>query len=344
MRAATGVPSVGVLWSAVASVRSGRRTVRPARRRPSNACGLVTSCTRCRSMYSRPSARPRAPPRSSRTASSASLAPSQAEPRLTARKAASSPVWVLEVVRQVGVEGHAVARCQLVALSVAHQHHRAALDERRLAAARLVHRRIVHGARRAARRERVPRELRALARLRRRSAPRSCARACGCLRAGAHSPARPSPRRPRPGAAAATDAAPGPPRCARRPSASGSSRRARPARASARSRRCARPARAGTVPPRRAAPSRARRSSRARPLPPGSARASRRRARDRCSPLSSASYKCTLSQTVGVKIVYARVLWQPPRVIRWRLLLPSNAGHRFKLQGRRGWPATSRGG
>ena len=29
MRAATGVPSVGTLWSAVASVRSGRRTVRP---------------------------------------------------------------------------------------------------------------------------------------------------------------------------------------------------------------------------------------------------------------------------------------------------------------------------
>ena len=27
MRAATGVPSVGVLWSAVASVRSGRRTL-----------------------------------------------------------------------------------------------------------------------------------------------------------------------------------------------------------------------------------------------------------------------------------------------------------------------------
>ena len=50
MRAAIGVPSVGTLWSAVASVRSGRRTVRPARRRPSNACGLVTSWTRCRSM------------------------------------------------------------------------------------------------------------------------------------------------------------------------------------------------------------------------------------------------------------------------------------------------------
>ena len=45
-----GVPSVGTLWSAVASVRSGRRTSRPARRRLSNACGLVTSCTRCRSM------------------------------------------------------------------------------------------------------------------------------------------------------------------------------------------------------------------------------------------------------------------------------------------------------
>ena len=50
MRAATGVPSVGVLWSAVASVRSGRRTVRPASRSPSKACGLVTSWTRCRSM------------------------------------------------------------------------------------------------------------------------------------------------------------------------------------------------------------------------------------------------------------------------------------------------------
>ena len=41
---------VGTLWSSVASVRSGRRTGRPARRRPSKACGLVTSCTRCRSM------------------------------------------------------------------------------------------------------------------------------------------------------------------------------------------------------------------------------------------------------------------------------------------------------
>ncbi len=42
--------SVGTLWSSVAMVRSGRRTVRPAARRPSKAWGLVTSCTRCRSM------------------------------------------------------------------------------------------------------------------------------------------------------------------------------------------------------------------------------------------------------------------------------------------------------
>jgi hypothetical protein len=41
--------SVGTLWSIVATVRSGRRTVRPLRRRPSKACGDVTSWTRCRS-------------------------------------------------------------------------------------------------------------------------------------------------------------------------------------------------------------------------------------------------------------------------------------------------------
>ena len=44
---------VGTLWSSVATVRSVRRTVRPASRRPSKACGLVTSWRRCRSMYSR---------------------------------------------------------------------------------------------------------------------------------------------------------------------------------------------------------------------------------------------------------------------------------------------------
>ena len=41
----TGVEmgSVGTLWSAVASVRSGRLTLRLLSRSPSNACGLVTS-------------------------------------------------------------------------------------------------------------------------------------------------------------------------------------------------------------------------------------------------------------------------------------------------------------
>ena len=43
---------VGTLWSTVASVRSGRRTWRPASLSPSKAWGEVTSCTRCRSMYS----------------------------------------------------------------------------------------------------------------------------------------------------------------------------------------------------------------------------------------------------------------------------------------------------
>jgi len=44
-----GPGAVGTLWSIVATVRSGRRTVRPAIRRPSNAWGLVTSWTRWRS-------------------------------------------------------------------------------------------------------------------------------------------------------------------------------------------------------------------------------------------------------------------------------------------------------
>ena len=41
---------VGTLWSSVAMVRSGRRTCLPARRRPSKACGEVTSWMRWRSM------------------------------------------------------------------------------------------------------------------------------------------------------------------------------------------------------------------------------------------------------------------------------------------------------
>jgi radical SAM/Cys-rich protein len=42
---------VGMLWSGVATVFSGRRTFRPASRNPSKAWALVTSCTSCRSMY-----------------------------------------------------------------------------------------------------------------------------------------------------------------------------------------------------------------------------------------------------------------------------------------------------
>ena len=41
---------VGTLWSTTASVFSGARTLRPVRRRPSNACGEVTSCTKWRSI------------------------------------------------------------------------------------------------------------------------------------------------------------------------------------------------------------------------------------------------------------------------------------------------------
>ncbi len=41
---------VGTLWSGTARVASGRRTLRPVSRRPSKACGLVTSWTRWRSM------------------------------------------------------------------------------------------------------------------------------------------------------------------------------------------------------------------------------------------------------------------------------------------------------
>ena len=40
---------VGMEWSAVATVWPGRRTPMPRARRPENACGLVTSCTRWRS-------------------------------------------------------------------------------------------------------------------------------------------------------------------------------------------------------------------------------------------------------------------------------------------------------
>src|SRR5919201_5086595 len=129
MRAATGVPSVGTLWSAVASVRSARRTLRPARRSPSNACGLLTSWTRCRSTYSRLSATSWASQiLSKRVRGIVSLAPAQpgGDDGQDGRLAGAG---VLEVVGQVGVEGDAVAGGQLVALAVDVEHDGAVLDE-----------------------------------------------------------------------------------------------------------------------------------------------------------------------------------------------------------------------
>ena len=41
---------VGTMWSTVANVRDGNRTFQPRARSTSNACGLVTSCTRWRPM------------------------------------------------------------------------------------------------------------------------------------------------------------------------------------------------------------------------------------------------------------------------------------------------------
>src|ERR1700682_396798 len=73
----------------------------------------------------------------------------------------------LEVVRQVGVERHAVALAELVSPPVAYEHHRTVLDERGLAAARLMHWWVIGGAGGAAGGESVARELGALPRLRR---------------------------------------------------------------------------------------------------------------------------------------------------------------------------------
>src|SRR5205085_8728777 len=124
MRAATGVPSVGTLWSAVASVRSGRRTFRPARRRPSKACGEVTSWTRCRSMYSRLGATSWASQSLSNRvlAVMASLVSGASQAGRDDREELGRLVArILEVVWKVGVEGHAVAGRERMALAVADQ-------------------------------------------------------------------------------------------------------------------------------------------------------------------------------------------------------------------------------
>src|SRR3954469_12968438 len=164
MRAATGVPSVGTLWSAVASVRSGRRTVRPLSRSPSNACGLVTSWTRCRSMYSRLGATSWSAQILSnsvlgiRGVSSVVLAAAQAGGDDREQRGVAG-TGVLEVVRQVGVEGDAVALREVVAVTVDVEDDAALLDEGDLAAAGLVHRRVAGAARAGAGAERVAAEL-----------------------------------------------------------------------------------------------------------------------------------------------------------------------------------------
>src|SRR3954453_7056557 len=167
MRAATGVPSVGTLWSAVANVRSGRRTGRPARRRPSKAWGLVTSWTRWRSMKMRPGATSWADQILSKRVvgvmrSFLGLAASKAggddrEQRRLLR------AGVLEEVREIRVEGDDVARAEGDGLGVAVQDDLPALDERGLARAGLVHRRVAGRARARPRVEEVAGELGPLA-------------------------------------------------------------------------------------------------------------------------------------------------------------------------------------
>src|SRR3954449_7757214 len=151
MRAATGVPSVGTLWSAVASVRSGRRTGRPASRRPSKAWGLVTSWTRWRSMKIRPGATSWA----DQILSNRVVGVMRASWGLAASKAGGDDreqrrllrAGVLEEVREIRVEGDDVARAERDGLGVAVQDDLALLDERGLARAGLVHRRVARAAR-----------------------------------------------------------------------------------------------------------------------------------------------------------------------------------------------------
>src|SRR3954447_13530211 len=167
MRAATGVPSVGTLWSAVASVRSGRRTGRPARRRPSKAWGLVTSWTRWRSMKMRPGATSWA----DQILSNRVVGVMRSFLGLAASKAGGDDreqrrllrAGVLEEVREIRVEGDDVARAERDGLGVAVQDDLAVLDERGLARAGFVHRRVARTARARAGVQHVPGQLGPLA-------------------------------------------------------------------------------------------------------------------------------------------------------------------------------------
>src|SRR5436305_4529155 len=71
------------------------------------------------------------------------------------------------MVGQIGVKGHGVAGAQVMRLAVANQHDGAGLDERGLAAARLVHGWVARTAGYGTRRQRVAGQLRPLTRQRR---------------------------------------------------------------------------------------------------------------------------------------------------------------------------------
>src|SRR6478735_6898419 len=109
--------SVGTLWSAVASVRSGRRTRRPESRSPSNACAEVTSWTRCRSTYRSEDPPSRSGGRTSCASQTfwnivlgigSSLAPSQAGGH-HGDELGLAAAGILEMVSEVGVERDGVA-------------------------------------------------------------------------------------------------------------------------------------------------------------------------------------------------------------------------------------------
>ena len=200
--AATGVPSVGTLWSAVASVRSGRRTVPAGEPQPLERLRRGDLVDEVQVDVEQ-------------AVGDLVRLPDLVEQRLgvierqlllrpaatTAQKRASLLAVVLEVVRQVGVEGHAVARRRARGARRRRRSVSApALDDRGLAAAGLVHRRVAGPAGRGAGRERVQRDLGALAGQRRREhLVAVAAGAAAAALAGADDATR---RRPRRGAAA----------------------------------------------------------------------------------------------------------------------------------------------
>ena len=230
MRAATGVPSVGTLWSAVASVRSGRRTRAPGEAQAVEGLRARDLVHEVQVDVEQARRRPRGRPRSCRTGFAAWWSQLLRRPADDdGQEGRLAGAGVLEVVGQVGVEGHAVAGGELVALAVDVEHDGAVLDERRSRGCRA---RASAGRpgrpSRAPAREHVAAELGALAGQRRGEDLEAVPAGRASRRGGARRRGRRSPCRPRRGAAAGSGAARGRRRCGWRPAASGSSRRARP--------------------------------------------------------------------------------------------------------------------